>query len=66
MRDDVRTGLMEPESKGTLATTVYEQLRSDLLSGRLEPDSKLRVEWVVSGKSHIILSETRVESDPHS
>jgi DNA-binding GntR family transcriptional regulator len=34
--------------KGTLATSVYEQLRADLLSGRLEPDTKVRVEWVVS------------------
>lgn len=39
---------VEGEGKGTLATSVYEQLRTDLLSGRLEPDTKLRVEWVVS------------------
>ena len=38
----------EGEGKGTLATTVYEQLRADLLSGRLQPDTKVRVEWVVS------------------
>jgi DNA-binding GntR family transcriptional regulator len=41
-------GAIEVESKGTLATSVYEQLRADLLSGRLEPNTKLRVEWVVS------------------
>ena len=35
-------------TKGTLATSVYDQLRADLLSGLIEPDSKLRVEWVVS------------------
>ena len=36
------------ETKSTLATSVYEQLRADLLSGLIEPDSKVRVEWVVS------------------
>ncbi|AID33626.2 MULTISPECIES: GntR family transcriptional regulator [Mesorhizobium] len=35
-------------SKSTLASTVYQQLREDLLSGALETESKLRVEWVVS------------------
>jgi DNA-binding GntR family transcriptional regulator len=39
---------VDGEGKGTLATSVYEQLRADLLSGRLEPDTKVRVEWVVS------------------
>ncbi|RUZ44532.1 GntR family transcriptional regulator, partial [Mesorhizobium sp. M7A.F.Ca.US.003.02.1.1] len=34
--------------KSTLATTVYQQLRDDLLGGVLEAESKLRVEWVVS------------------
>jgi DNA-binding GntR family transcriptional regulator len=38
----------EAETKGTLATSVYDQLRADLLSGLLEPNSKVRVEWVVS------------------
>lgn len=41
-------GAAEGEAKGTLATSVYEKLRADLLSGVLEPDSKVRVEWVVS------------------
>ena len=35
-------------SKSTLASTVYHQLRDDLLGGALETESKLRVEWVVS------------------
>ncbi|MFD2054022.1 GntR family transcriptional regulator [Mesorhizobium calcicola] len=35
-------------SKSTLASTVYHQLRDDLLGGVLEAESKLRVEWVVS------------------
>jgi DNA-binding GntR family transcriptional regulator len=35
-------------SKGTLASAVYGQLRDDLLHGLLEPESKVRVEWVVS------------------
>jgi DNA-binding GntR family transcriptional regulator len=39
---------LESETKGTLATSVYDQLRADLLSGRVAPNSKLRVEWVVS------------------
>lgn len=39
---------VEGEGKGTLATSVYAQLRADLLSGRLEPETKVRVEWVVS------------------
>ncbi|MFC3326741.1 GntR family transcriptional regulator [Mesorhizobium cantuariense] len=34
--------------KSTLASTVYQQLRDDLLGGVLETESKLRVEWVVS------------------
>ncbi|MCA0047045.1 GntR family transcriptional regulator [Mesorhizobium sp. B283B1A] len=34
--------------KSTLASTVYHQLRDDLLGGALETESKLRVEWVVS------------------
>jgi DNA-binding GntR family transcriptional regulator len=35
-------------AKGTLASSVYQQLRDDLLRGALEAESKLRVEWVVS------------------
>ncbi|UCI07845.1 GntR family transcriptional regulator [Mesorhizobium sp. B1-1-8] len=35
-------------AKSTLASTVYQQLRDDLLRGVLETESKLRVEWVVS------------------
>lgn len=35
-------------SKSTLASTVYHQLRDDLLRGVLETESKLRVEWVVA------------------
>lgn len=31
----------------TLASSVYSQLREELLHGRIEPDSKLRVEWAV-------------------
>lgn len=34
-----------PASK---ASTVYEQLREDILAARLEPGSKLRIEWVCS------------------
>ena len=34
--------------KSTLASTVYHQLRDDLLRGVLETESKLRVEWVVA------------------
>lgn len=30
------------------AITVYEQLREDILAARLEPGSKLRIEWVCS------------------
>ena len=35
-------------AKSTLASTVYQQLREDLLGGGFEAESKLRVEWVVS------------------
>ncbi|MBN9219035.1 MAG: GntR family transcriptional regulator [Mesorhizobium sp.] len=35
-------------AKSTLASTVYHQLRDDLLGGVLGTGSKLRVEWVVS------------------
>ncbi|TGS10463.1 GntR family transcriptional regulator [Mesorhizobium sp. M2E.F.Ca.ET.209.01.1.1] len=35
-------------AKSTLASSVYHQLRDDLLRGALEAESKLRVEWVVS------------------
>ncbi|MBW4025389.1 MAG: GntR family transcriptional regulator [Proteobacteria bacterium] len=30
-----------------MASSVYNQLREELLHGRIEPDSKLRVEWAV-------------------
>lgn len=35
-------------AKSTLASTVYQQLREDLLRGALETETKVRVEWVVS------------------
>ena len=35
-------------AKSTLASSVYQQLRDDLLRGALEAESKLRVELVVS------------------
>ncbi|TGP24141.1 GntR family transcriptional regulator [Mesorhizobium sp. M1D.F.Ca.ET.184.01.1.1] len=35
-------------AKSTLASSVYHQLREDLLRGALEAEGKLRVEWVVS------------------
>ena len=35
-------------AKSTLASSVYHQLREDLLRGALQADGKLRVEWVVS------------------
>lgn len=38
----------EAGAKGTMATSVYALLRADLLSGRLAPDSKVRVDWVVA------------------
>ena len=31
---------------GTLASSVYEQLRSDILNGRFEPGSKLRLQFL--------------------
>jgi DNA-binding GntR family transcriptional regulator len=31
----------------TMASSVYSQLREELLHGRIEPNSKLRVEWAV-------------------
>ena len=31
---------------GTLASSVYEQLRTDILKGRLEPGSKLRLQYL--------------------
>ena len=31
----------------TIASSVYSQLREELLHGRIEPDSKLRIEWAV-------------------
>ncbi len=31
----------------TMASSVYNQLREELLHGHIEPDSKLRVEWAV-------------------
>jgi len=34
-------------AKSTLASSVYGRLRHDLLHGVIEPDTKLRVEWVV-------------------
>ncbi|TJW13893.1 MAG: GntR family transcriptional regulator [Mesorhizobium sp.] len=36
------------KAKSTLASSVYHQLREDLLRGALASESKLRVEWVVS------------------
>jgi DNA-binding GntR family transcriptional regulator len=37
----------DPAFASTMASSVYSQLREELLHGRIEPDSKLRVEWVV-------------------
>ena len=37
-----------PPARSTLASTVYWQLRDDLLHGALEPNSKVRVEWAVA------------------
>jgi len=34
------------EPAGTLASSVYQQLRSDILKGRLEPGSKLRLQYL--------------------
>lgn len=34
--------------KSTLASTVYQQLRDDLLHGVLEAESKVKVEWAVA------------------
>jgi len=35
---------LEPAS--TLASSVYQQLRADILKGRLEPGSKLRLQYL--------------------
>ena len=47
--DDPR-GVVAPESRpkstGTLASSVFEQLREDILKGRLEPGSKLRLQYL--------------------
>lgn len=39
---------MTPTPPTSKASTVYEQLREDILGARLEPGSKLRIEWVCS------------------
>lgn len=41
-------GSGETDQKGTLATSVYAQVRRDLLSGSLAPNTKVRVEWAVA------------------
>lgn len=47
--DDPR-GVIAPEKAlkpaGTLASSVYQQLRSDILKGRFEPGSKLRLQQI--------------------
>ena len=47
--DDPR-GIIESEETlkptGTLASTVYQQLRTDILKGRFEPGSKLRLQYL--------------------
>ena len=45
--DDLRGALASEETlrpAGTLASSVYQQLRSDILKGRFEPGSKLRLQ----------------------
>jgi DNA-binding GntR family transcriptional regulator len=37
----------DTEFVSTMASSVYNQLREELLHGRIKPDSKLRVEWAV-------------------
>jgi len=43
-------GVIESEETlkptGTLASTVYQQLRTDILKGRFEPGSKLRLQYL--------------------
>ncbi len=38
---------LETPSKSTLASSVYNQIRDDLLQGVIQNEKKLRVEWVV-------------------
>ncbi len=45
--DEVLTriaGLAVPEPAGTLASSVYDRLRGDILTGSLPPGEKLRTE----------------------
>jgi len=47
--DEPRSLLLEDEMlkpAGTLASSVYQQLRADILKGRLEPGSKLRLQYL--------------------
>jgi DNA-binding GntR family transcriptional regulator len=47
--DDPRPTIMKDEvfkPTGTLASSVYQQLRSDILKGKLEPGSKLRLQYL--------------------
>src|SRR5664279_197028 len=39
-------GLASPVSSSTQASTVYDRLRDDLLSGRLEPGRKLQMRFL--------------------
>ena len=56
-----------PETSGTIATSVYERLRSDILSGALAPGLKLRVELVRdrydAGNSPVREALSRLSSD---
>ncbi len=40
------TGTLRPA--GTLASSVYQQLRNDILTGRFEPGSKLRLQFLAN------------------
>lgn len=36
-----------PESPATLATSIYERLKADILSARLEPGRKLQLRFLM-------------------
>lgn len=61
------SGMHDNAASGTLATSVYDRLRQDILEGRLEPGLKLRVGFVreryEAGNSPVREALNRLSSD---
>jgi GntR family carbon starvation induced transcriptional regulator len=62
-----RSQSADGESLGTIATSVYERLRTDILTGGLTPGEKLRVEFVrdryAAGNSPVREALNRLSSE---